>query len=286
MSVDIAELLGPAATDAMGKAGATGSVGDAAGTQPAFLQVRNLKKRYGGQVALQGVDLDVGANEIVGLIGPNGSGKSTFFDCCTGLQKRDAGTITVNGVDVSDWNIARLVRDAGLARTFQKTVVLHTLDVEENLVLAGQMTTFPSIASTFGIGRKTAARMQALRDQARALIDMTGLNHVAHMPAGNLSGGQQKLVQFASMLMTKPKLILLDEPLAGINPAMIDAVVRCIREANRTLGVAFVIIEHNTDVLMDVAQRVAVLHQGSMLMQGSPAEVMADSRVIDAYLGL
>lgn len=252
----------------------------------AFLQIRNLKKRYGGQVALQGVDLDVGANEIVGLIGPNGSGKSTFFDCCTGLQKRDAGTITLNGVDVSDWNMARLARDAGLVRTFQKTVVLHTLDVEANLVLAGQMSAFPSIWSTFGIGLKTATRMQALRKQARALIDMTGLGAVAHQPAGNLSGGQQKLVQFASMLMTRPKIILLDEPLAGINPALIDAVVKCIREANRTLGVAFVIIEHNTDVLMEMAQRVVVLHQGAMLLEGSPAEVMADTRVIDAYLGL
>jgi branched-chain amino acid transport system ATP-binding protein len=172
-----------------------------------------------------------------------------------------------------------------MLRSFQKTVVFKALDVEENLVIAGQMFTFPSLFSTFGIGRLSKKRISGLRDRARELIKMAGLWDVRHQPAGNLSGGQQKLIQFASMLMPEPKIILLDEPMAGINPKIIERVIETILYANKSLGVSFLVIEHNIDVVTSICQRVVVLDQGKKLVEGLPHDIIADERVREAYLG-
>lgn len=253
-------------------------------TRP-LLRVRDVRKSYGSLPALSGVDFDVHAGEVVGLIGPNGSGKSTLFDCCTGLQRIDSGEVLLNGTDISRWPMHRIVRQGKLVRSFQKTVVLGTQTAEDNLILAGQMNCFPSLLSTFGIGPSAARRMRLLRERANELIEIAGLSRVRHLPAGSLSGGQQKLLQFASMLMPEPQLALLDEPLAGINPILIEKVIDSIRDANRRLGVTFVVIEHNTDVLMDLSHRVIVLHQGTKLAEDTPAAIVRNSAVVDAYLG-
>jgi len=252
---------------------------------PVILRIEDLRKNYGAVAALQGVSIDVLRGEVLGLIGPNGSGKSTLFDCCTGLQKCDSGRVLLNGVDITGWPMNRIAREGHFLRSFQKTVVFPTLDSYENLVLAGQMATFPTIASTFWVGPAASRRVRVLRERAAQLIEVAGLAHVAHLPAGNMSGGQQKLLQFASMLMPQPKLILLDEPLAGINPILIEKVIQCIEHANRELGVTFVVIEHNTDVLMGLSHRVVVLHQGSKLADGTPEAVVANPQVVEAYLG-
>lgn len=253
--------------------------------ETAMLRIEGLRKNYGAVAALQGVDIEVRRGEVMGLIGPNGSGKSTLFDCCTGLQRSDSGRVLLNGVDITGWPMNRIAREGRFLRSFQKTVVFPTLDSEENLVLAGQMSRFPNVLSTFWVGPAARKRIQALRERARELIEVTGLARVAHLPAGNMSGGQQKLLQFASMLMPEPELILLDEPLAGINPVLIEKVIQCIEHANRQLGVTFVVIEHNTDVLMNLSHRVVVLHQGTKLADATPEEVVRDPAVIDAYLG-
>lgn len=250
-----------------------------------MLRIEGLRKNYGAVAALQGVSIDVARGEVMGLIGPNGSGKSTLFDCCTGLQKSDGGRVLLRGTDITGWPMNRIAREGRFLRSFQKTVVFPTLDSEENLVLAGQMSTFPNVLSTFSIGPGARRRVKALRERARELIEVTGLARVAHLPAGNMSGGQQKLLQFASMLMPEPELILLDEPLAGINPILIDKVIECIKHANRELGVTFVVIEHNTDVLMDLSHRVVVLHQGAKLADDTPQAIVRNPQVIDAYLG-
>ncbi len=250
-----------------------------------ILDIRGLTKSYGAVRAVDGVDLHIDRGEILGLIGPNGSGKSTFFDCATGLARPDRGTVVLEGMDITNWPLNRIAREGRMLRSFQKTVVFRKLNMEENLVIAGQMFTFPGVLATFGVGATSRNRIDGLRRHARELIELTGLGHVAHMPAGNLSGGQQKLIQFASMLMPDPRLIMLDEPMAGINPKLIERVIDTIRYANREMGVSFLIIEHNIDVVTSLCGRVIVLDQGRKLAEGTPAEVVADKHVREAYLG-
>lgn len=250
-----------------------------------ILEIKNLSKSYGAVKAVNDVSMHIDRGEIAGLIGPNGSGKSTFFDCTTGLARPDAGTVILDGQDITGWSLNRIAREGRMLRSFQKTVTFKALDVEENLVIAGQMFTFPDVASTFGLGRRSRQRIDALRERARDLIRMAGLWDVRHQPAGNLSGGQQKLIQFASMLMPEPKLILLDEPMAGINPKIIERVVETIIYANKSLGVSFLVIEHNIDVVTSICQRVIVLDQGMKLVEGLPHDIIQDQRVREAYLG-
>ncbi|MGO8245763.1 ABC transporter ATP-binding protein [Rhizobium johnstonii] len=250
-----------------------------------LLEIKNLSKSYGAVKAVNDVSIHIDRGEIAGLIGPNGSGKSTFFDCSTGLAKPDTGKVFLDGQDITGWSLNRIAREGRMLRSFQKTVTFKSLDVEENLVIAGQMFTFPSIASTFGLGMMSRQRVGGLRERARDLIKMAGLWDVRHQPAGNLSGGQQKLIQFASMLMPEPKLILLDEPMAGINPKIIERVVDTIRYANKSLGVSFLVIEHNIDVVTSICQRVIVLDQGAKLVEGLPGDIIQDQRVREAYLG-
>ncbi|CAK12116.1 ABC transporter ATP-binding protein [Rhizobium johnstonii] len=250
-----------------------------------LLEIKNLSKSYGAVKAVNDVSIHIDRGEIAGLIGPNGSGKSTFFDCSTGLAKPDTGTVVLDGQDITGWSLNRIAREGRMLRSFQKTVTFRSLDVEENLVIAGQMFTFPSITSTFGLGKMSRQRVGGLRERARDLIKMAGLWDVRHQPAGNLSGGQQKLIQFASMLMPEPKLILLDEPMAGINPKIIERVVDTIRYANKSLGVSFLVIEHNIDVVTSICQRVIVLDQGAKLVEGLPGDIIQDQRVREAYLG-
>ncbi|PDT02522.1 ABC transporter ATP-binding protein [Rhizobium chutanense] len=250
-----------------------------------LLEIKNLSKSYGAVKAVNDVSIHIDRGEIAGLIGPNGSGKSTFFDCSTGLAKPDAGTVVLDGQDITGWSLNRIAREGRMLRSFQKTVTFKSLDVEENLVIAGQMFTFPSIASTFGLGKMSRQRIEGLRERARELIKMAGLWDVRHQPAGNLSGGQQKLIQFASMLMPEPKLILLDEPMAGINPKIIERVVDTILYANKSLGVSLLVIEHNIDVVTSICRRVIVLDQGAKLVEGLPGDIIQDQRVREAYLG-
>lgn len=250
-----------------------------------LLEIKSLSKSYGAIRAVNDVSIHIDRGEIAGLIGPNGSGKSTFFDCSTGLARPDTGTVILDGQDITGWSLNRIAREGRMLRSFQKTVTFKALDVEENLIIAGQMFTFPSIAATFGLGKLSRSRVDGIRERARELIKMAGLWDVRHQPAGNLSGGQQKLIQFASMLMPEPKLILLDEPMAGINPKIIERVVDTILYANKSLGVSFLVIEHNIDVVTSICQRVIVLDQGTKLVEGLPHDIIQDQRVREAYLG-
>ncbi|MCZ7908999.1 ABC transporter ATP-binding protein [Agrobacterium leguminum] len=250
-----------------------------------ILEIKNLSKSYGAVKAVNDVSMHINRGEIAGLIGPNGSGKSTFFDCSTGLARPDTGKVILDGQDITGWSLNRIAREGRMLRSFQKTVTFKALDVEENLIIAGQMFTFPSLLSTFGLGSMSRRRVAGLRERARELIKMAGLWDVRHQPAGNLSGGQQKLIQFASMLMPEPKLILLDEPMAGINPKIIERVVETIQYANKSLGVSFLVIEHNIDVVTSICQRVVVLDQGTKLVEGLPHDIIQDQRVREAYLG-
>jgi branched-chain amino acid transport system ATP-binding protein len=181
--------------------------------------------------------------------------------------------------------LSRIAREGRMLRSFQRTVVFKSVNAEENLIIAGQMFSFPNLLSTFSVGPFAVKRVKALRERARELIEIVGLSAVADQPAGNLSGGQQKLLQFASMLMPSPKFILLDEPMAGINPKLIERVMENIVYANKTLGVSFLVIEHNIDVVTSLCGRIVVLDQGAKLAEGRPDEIVKDARVREAYLG-
>lgn len=250
-----------------------------------LLELHGLRKNYGAVQALGGIDLKIHEGELSGVIGPNGSGKSTMFDCCTGLQPPGGGRVLLAGVDITGWPMNRIARQGRLLRSFQKTVVFETMTPEENLVAAGQMFAFSRVLPTFSIGPTARRRIAKLRSRASELVDRVGLTPVRAQPAGNLSIGQQKLLQFASMLITEPRLVLLDEPLAGINPVLIERIVELIQSANRELGITFLVIEHNIDVLMNLCRRVIVLDQGAIIEDGEPDKVVRSERVREAYLG-
>ena len=249
-----------------------------------LLSVRGLGKRYGGIIALDAVDLDIDEGELVGIIGPNGSGKSTLFDCVTGLVAPDAGRVALRGEDVTAAPPHRLAA-RGLVRSFQKTAVFGTLSLVDNLVAAGQARAFGGTLRAFGLGDAAARRTRALVERAHGLLAALDLPSVAQAPAAAVSFGQQKLLQFAACLMSEPSLVLLDEPLAGVNPLLIERIVAHIRRAHAETGTTFVIVEHNTDVLLGLCARVIVLARGRVLTAGAPDVVARDPRVVEAYLG-
>ncbi|MDQ2736394.1 MAG: ABC transporter ATP-binding protein [Pseudomonadota bacterium] len=249
-----------------------------------LLVVSDLAKAYQGVHAVDGVSFSVPRNAIVGIIGPNGSGKSTTIDCVTGFQKPDRGTVLLDGQDIgghASWQIAR----AGLMRTFQNVRVYESLSLIDNLLVA--MQAFDKANPVDALFRTPRLRSETMAAEARAaeLIALVGLERYAQMPVGILSYGQKKLVALSSALMSKPRLVVLDEPVAGVNPSRIreiEAAIRALRDAGET----FLIVEHNIEFIMNLCDHVVVFDQGAKLTEGPPVEVHADPRVLEAYLGV
>jgi branched-chain amino acid transport system ATP-binding protein len=250
----------------------------------AALSLRGMAKNFGSIVAVDAVDLDIPQGQICGLTGPNGSGKSTLFDCCTGLQKATAGRVFAGGTEVTGWEMHRIVREARVIRSFQKAVVLRAMTVEDNLVLAGQMVAFPGFLATFAIGRANRSGVRQLRERAGDVLDLVGLAHMRHADAGKISFGQQKLLQFATMLMADPRVILLDEPMAGVNPVLIERMIANINRANRDHGITFVVVEHNLDAMKALCHRLVVLSRGRIIADDTPDIVVRQPDVVEAYL--
>jgi ABC-type branched-subunit amino acid transport system ATPase component len=240
----------------------------------ALLEVANLSRSFGAVRAVQDASLTVENNSITALIGPNGSGKTTMFNLITGYLPTDSGTIRFDGHDATGAKPAFLYR-RGLSRTFQQARVFGHLTVQENLVVAGGF----SWAQLFGrrVGRQD-------RKRAGELLDEFRLSHVADLYASELSYGQRKLLEFAGVLMSRPKLVMLDEPTAGVNPVMIETMEQHIRHLHAS-GITFLIVEHDMNFVMRLCDPVVVLDQGQEIFTGPPDAVQSNPAVLDAYLG-
>ncbi|WP_322992943.1 ABC transporter ATP-binding protein [Limnohabitans sp.] len=242
------------------------------------LRVSNMKKAYGAIQAVGGVSFDVLPGEIFGVIGPNGSGKTTLFNSMLGQITPDEGKIELKGQDVTTLGPLALSR-LGVGRTFQTLQVFGKMTVRDNLIVAAQ----EHQGSMFS--RMFAPSDSGLGDKADALIDQFHIRHVADKKAGELSYGQQKLVDIAMAFMSEPDLVLLDEPCAGVNPSLVGGISTLLKELNRTRKGSFVVIEHNMDFVMDLCHRIMVMVEGQVLAIGTPDEIRANKQVLDAYLG-
>ena len=242
------------------------------------LQVHNLKKAYGAIQAVGGVSFEVRPGEIFGVIGPNGSGKTTLFNSMLGQIKPDEGRIELKGEDVTQLGPLELNR-RGVGRTFQTLQVFGKMTVRDNLLVAAQ----EHHGSMFS--RMFAPTDSNLGNKADALIEQFRISHVAHKKAGELSYGQQKLVDIAMAFMSEPDLVLLDEPCAGVNPSLVGGISTLLRELNQTRKGSFVVIEHNMDFVMGLCHRIMVMVEGKVLAIGTPEEIRANKQVLDAYLG-
>ncbi|RLM51419.1 ABC transporter ATP-binding protein [Halorubrum sp. Atlit-28R] len=249
------------------------------------LRVEGLVKRFGGVTAVDGASFEVEAGSLTGLIGPNGAGKSTTFNCITGVHEPTAGSVTFEGEDITGLRPHEIARK-GLVRTFQIARELSEMTVLENLMLApqGQVGESAIRAVTPGLRGAVIGEEIDIRERAWETLEFFEIDHLAHEHAGNLSGGQRKLLEMARALMTDPEMVLLDEPLAGVNPTLQEKLLDRVHDL-RADGYTFLLVEHDMDVIMNNCERVIVMHQGSVLAEGTGDEIRNDERVIEAYLG-
>ena len=248
-----------------------------------LLRASGLCKSFGGVRAVRDVSFKVAPGIVFAVIGPNGAGKSTLLNLMSGIYQPDAGTMSLDGVDLVGMSAHRRVRH-GLARTFQKIRLFRQLSALEN-VIAGYHTQHAIPAWQYVIhASKFRDDARRCRDQAVELLDFVGLKHRADITAGSLSYGEQRLLEIARALATAPRLLMIDEPAAGLNPAEVAALLRRIARL-RERGVTVLMVEHNMDLVMNIADRVLVMDYGQQLFEGVPADVQAHPDVIAAYLG-
>jgi branched-chain amino acid transport system ATP-binding protein len=247
------------------------------------LEVEGLRKSFGALTATDDATFSVERDTITGLIGPNGAGKSTLFNLVSGFYKPDAGTVRVNGVDVTGKEPYE-VADYGLIRTFQTPRKLEGMTVREAMLVGPRNQPGESFRNLFLKPGAVEERERANLEEAERILEEFEIDHLATQPATKISGGQMKLVELARAMLAEPELLLLDEPAAGVNPTLRNKLAEQIRRLNEQ-GTTFLLIEHDMDFVMKLADPVVVLNQGSVLMEGTPTEVQTDERVIDAYLG-
>ena len=248
-----------------------------------LLTATGIAKSFGGIKAVNNAEIEVNKGSITGLIGPNGAGKTTFFNLLSNFIRPDRGTVIFDGEQIQQLQTHQIAQQ-GMVRTFQVARTLSRLSVMENMLLAAQKQTGENFWQVWLQRQLVATEERELRDRAIALLECVGLAHMANEYAGALSGGQRKLLEMARALMTNPKLILLDEPAAGVNPTLINQICDRIKLWNSE-GMTFLIIEHNMDVIMSLCDRVWVLAEGQNLAVGTPAEIQTNSQVLEAYLG-
>ncbi len=249
-----------------------------------MISVQNVTKRFGGVHAVNGVTLTIETGSITGLIGPNGAGKTTLFNLIAGATPPTSGSIFLDGEDVTGLPAYQLF-SKGLLRTFQIAHEFHSLSVLDNLMMVPSGQRGESLLGAW-FQRKDVARQEAtLRQRAEEVIEFLNLNHVAHELAGNLSGGQKKLLELGRTMMVDAKMVVLDEVGAGVNRTLLNEIGDAILKLNQERGYTFCMIEHDIDFISRLCNPVVVMAEGKVLTQGTPTEVRNNEEVIEAYLG-
>lgn len=250
----------------------------------AILSARQVSVRFGGFVAVKDVSLDVVRGSITALIGPNGAGKTTLFNCISGFLRAATGEVMFDGESIDALPAYRRSL-RGLVRTFQIPRIFHRLTLVENLLVADREQPGEGLFGCFTHRGAMKARTRDAAEKARELLALLNIERLADEYAGTLSGGQRKLLELGRALMTDPKMILLDEPMAGVNPALGERLLDRVEALRRDRGLTFLFVEHDMEVVMRVADRVLVLDEGSLIADGPPDSIRRNDRVIDAYLG-
>ena len=248
-----------------------------------MLILNDVVKTFGANRAVDGITAQIQRGSITGLIGPNGAGKTTLFNLLAGALPLTAGTVTLDGRSIGGLR-ADQIFNAGLGRTFQIPKPFSEMTVIDNVMLAVRSQTGESFWANWLSPLRVAAQERGVRDKALHWLDFVGLAKLANDAAKVLSGGQRKLLELARVMVSEPKIVLLDEPGAGVNPALLDTIVDRISVLNRQ-GTTFLIIEHNMDLVASLCNPVMVMAQGKLLATGAASEVLTDPRVIEAYLG-
>ncbi len=248
-----------------------------------LLDANEVIKAFGGHRAVDGLTFTLGRGRITGLIGPNGAGKTTLFNCLAGALRPTSGSVTLDGNDITGAPPQRIFA-AGLARSFQIPKPFPAMSVLENVMLAPRGQLGEQLWANWLRPAAVAAQERRTREAALHWLDFVGLTKLASEPARVLSGGQRKLLELARVMVAQPQLVLLDEPGAGVNPALLSLIIQKIGVLN-TQGVSFLIVEHNMDLVSQLCETVLVMAEGRLLTQGPPAQVLADERVVQAYLG-
>ena len=248
-----------------------------------LISVNNLKKSFGGLKAVDVEDLYFKEGELTSIIGPNGAGKTTFFDLISGFQNADSGSIFLKDKDISNaqpYKIARM----GMVRTFQLTKVFDRMTVMENLLFSGSNIKNDSFLRSFIKLNSQKLYENNLREKANEIMNDLNIGHMANSYARELSGGQKKLLELARSIINEPEILLLDEPLAGVNPKLAEDILSLIAKLSDS-GITIIMVEHNIEAVMKISERIVVLAEGSLIADGIPNEIRTDNNVIEAYLG-
>jgi len=250
----------------------------------ALLEVRDVIKHYGGIAAVNGASLDVEERSITGLIGPNGAGKTTLFNIISGFRRAEAGTVRFGGERIDRYSADRVAR-SGLVRTFQQTKALTRMTVLDNMMLAAPRQPGEHLTRLAVSRRRVRRREREVESLARELLAVVRLERHAGDYAGTLSGGQRKLLEFGRALMTEPRMVMLDEPMAGVNPTLGMELLDRVQELRASTETTFLLIEHDLKVVMAVSDLIHVMSNGTVIASGPPSELRGNQDVIDAYLG-
>lgn len=249
-----------------------------------MMSIRGITKSFGGIRAVDEASFDIGKGTITALIGPNGAGKTTLFNIVAGFIKPDAGRVVLNGQDVTGLPAHHLFK-RGLMRTFQIPAAFERMSLIDNLMVVPAGQSGENVLRTWFLWGRVTVEEKRVRDKAKEVLDFLGLTHVAGEYAGNLSGGQKKLLELGRTMMSDPDIVLLDEPGAGVNPTLMVKLADDIRRLNEERGYTFCIIDHDMDLVAKLCHPIIVMAQGAVLAQGSMDDIRQNQEVLDAYLG-